>query len=133
MDLVRAVGEPSSLKSSLRFCSAGKKPGVIELTRTPLAAHSRARNWVRLKTADRKSTRLNSSHSQISYAVFCLKKKRTKTNPSETEASRMRRPSITKAPALSSKKVMRTHVAHSDQTGKNVSAYGREYLRACSS
>src|SRR3989475_200015 len=29
--------------------------------------------------ADRKSTRLNSSHSQISYAVFCLKKKKTKT------------------------------------------------------
>src|SRR2546430_6834831 len=29
--------------------------------------------------ADRKSTRLNSSHSQISYAVFCLKKKK-KTN-----------------------------------------------------
>src|SRR2546430_3441577 len=27
------------------------------------------------KNADRKSTRLNSSHSQISYAVFCLKKK----------------------------------------------------------
>src|SRR5688572_31100543 len=27
------------------------------------------------QTADRKSTRLNSSHSQISYAVFCLKKK----------------------------------------------------------
>src|SRR2546430_7522299 len=27
------------------------------------------------KTIDRKSTRLNSSHSQISYAVFCLKKK----------------------------------------------------------
>src|SRR5256886_3640711 len=29
-------------------------------------------------TADRKSTRLNSSHSQISYAVFCLKKKNAK-------------------------------------------------------
>src|SRR2546430_7371071 len=28
---------------------------------------------------DRKSTRLNSSHSQISYAVFCLKKKKDKT------------------------------------------------------
>src|SRR2546427_6400969 len=27
---------------------------------------------------DRKSTRLNSSHSQISYAVFCLKKKKTR-------------------------------------------------------
>src|SRR2546427_1141565 len=32
-----------------------------------------------LSTTDRKSTRLNSSHSQISYAVFCLKKKK-KTN-----------------------------------------------------
>src|SRR2546429_6732409 len=31
-----------------------------------------------VKTADRKSTRLNSSHGYISYAVFCLKKK-TKT------------------------------------------------------
>src|SRR2546427_8488372 len=30
-----------------------------------------------LADADRKSTRLNSSHSQISYAVFCLKKKKT--------------------------------------------------------
>src|SRR2546427_7539316 len=29
-----------------------------------------------LKAGDRKSTRLNSSHSQISYAVFCLKKKK---------------------------------------------------------
>src|SRR2546430_5886759 len=32
------------------------------------------------QAADRKSTRLNSSHSQISYAVFCLKKKK-KTKP----------------------------------------------------
>src|SRR2546430_507454 len=30
-----------------------------------------------LRKRDRKSTRLNSSHSQISYAVFCLKKKTT--------------------------------------------------------
>src|SRR2546430_4961719 len=30
----------------------------------------------RLVPLDRKSTRLNSSHSQISYAVFCLKKKK---------------------------------------------------------
>src|SRR5206468_9703676 len=29
---------------------------------------------------DRKSTRLNSSHDQISYAVFCLKKKKNKNN-----------------------------------------------------
>src|SRR2546430_13296300 len=31
--------------------------------------------------ADRKSTRLNSSHSQISYAVFCLKKKKPTPSP----------------------------------------------------
>src|SRR5690554_7112223 len=30
---------------------------------------------------DRKSTRLNSSHVRISYAVFCLKKKKSKTRP----------------------------------------------------
>src|SRR2546430_5946935 len=39
-----------------------------------LAGHRRTFLTPRL---DRKSTRLNSSHSQISYAVFCLKKKKT--------------------------------------------------------
>src|SRR5689334_24699710 len=33
-------------------------------------------------SSDRKSTRLNSSHSSISYAVFCLKKKKTKNHKS---------------------------------------------------
>src|SRR3712207_8345239 len=33
-----------------------------------------------LSTADRKSTRLNSSHANISYAVFCLKKKTKNEN-----------------------------------------------------
>src|SRR5699024_11425854 len=40
--------------------------------------------WTRGK--DRKSTRLNSSHVSISYAVFCLKKKKARSrNTSETE------------------------------------------------
>src|SRR3712207_8923544 len=34
---------------------------------------------------DRKSTRLNSSHANISYAVFCLKKKKTNTALSRTQ------------------------------------------------
>src|SRR2546430_8623830 len=34
------------------------------------------RRAVEIEAQDRKSTRLNSSHSQISYAVFCLKKKK---------------------------------------------------------
>src|SRR3712207_8715803 len=37
----------------------------------------RPRHGVRLALEDRKSTRLNSSHANISYAVFCLKKKKT--------------------------------------------------------
>src|SRR2546430_15477670 len=41
-----------------------------------MAVDALARKRVR---RDRKSTRLNSSHSQISYAVFCLKKKKTNT------------------------------------------------------
>src|SRR3712207_7929078 len=47
------------------------------------AQHRRARDrgrrespQLRVEGADRKSTRLNSSHANISYAVFCLKKKR---------------------------------------------------------
>src|SRR2546430_8676033 len=39
---------------------------------------------------DRKSTRLNSSHSQISYAVFCLKKKQT--TPTQTRTLKGRHP-----------------------------------------
>src|SRR2546422_2155587 len=35
-------------------------------------------------TRDRKSTRLNSSHGYISYAVFCLKKKKKTTNTTQT-------------------------------------------------
>src|SRR3712207_8799246 len=34
------------------------------------------RVWQQMRMADRKSTRLNSSHANISYAVFCLKKKK---------------------------------------------------------
>src|SRR2546427_2738264 len=38
---------------------------------------AKARIFENQHAEDRKSTRLNSSHSQISYAVFCLKKKKT--------------------------------------------------------
>src|SRR5258708_18879254 len=52
--------------------------------------HQRGAGNLRLEKIDRKSTRLNSSHQIISYAVFCLKKKKTtqahyldKTRPQE--------------------------------------------------
>src|SRR5258707_12043263 len=47
-------------------------PGFIETS----GAHGMI---VQLAQRDRKSTRLNSSHANISYAVFCLKKKKKKT------------------------------------------------------
>src|SRR2546426_4586187 len=64
--------------------TSGESPNVI---RAAQAAKTRGVTVVgfvghsggRLKE-DRKSTRLNSSHLVISYAVFCLKKKKTKTN-----------------------------------------------------
>src|SRR2546430_8643287 len=42
----------------------------------PLVFADRDQAQAELRPSDRKSTRLNSSHSQISYAVFCLKKKK---------------------------------------------------------
>src|SRR5688572_31296330 len=53
----------------------------LELSRQHRAAGGR----------DRKSTRLNSSHSQISYAVFCLKKKKKKKNIKHQKNSHMTR------------------------------------------
>src|SRR2546430_17660555 len=45
--------------------------------RVPAFLKESGRGWVSAEYGiDRKSTRLNSSHSQISYAVFCLKKKK---------------------------------------------------------
>src|SRR2546430_10145215 len=47
--------------------------GARAAPRTPAIVQSKSKKaWAK----DRKSTRLNSSHSQISYAVFCLKKKK---------------------------------------------------------
>src|SRR2546430_12020410 len=51
--------------------------GLEQLTaRIRLSAAAMRMVGGRLMRPDRKSTRLNSSHSQISYAVFCLKKKK---------------------------------------------------------
>src|SRR3712207_6872402 len=49
---------------------AYKSAMVVEETRDKLA------KLFNIKNPDRKSTRLNSSHANISYAVFCLKKKK---------------------------------------------------------
>src|SRR5690349_23303122 len=56
------------------------------------AEHARSAERAEESVPDRKSTRLNSSHVEISYAVFCLKKKNTNTqqNTPETTIARDR-------------------------------------------
>src|SRR6266571_6364352 len=54
-------------------CPASPAPGG--------SAAGRRRSLRARRPGDRKSTRLNSSHMSISYAVFCLKKKKTQHNP----------------------------------------------------
>src|SRR2546430_10026381 len=51
-------------------------------------AHGGVPSGALVKNGDRKSTRLNSSHSQISYAVFCLKKKKTFAKRSSSTSDR---------------------------------------------
>src|SRR5689334_23615130 len=48
------------------------------------------RRHVHRARGDRKSTRLNSSHSSISYAVFCLKKKKKKKNKKKNTKKKQR-------------------------------------------
>src|SRR5690606_42103945 len=65
--------------------SGGQRPAVrLQVNPEALAAHQLSMSNVRQAVTaanvnqDRKSTRLNSSHVKISYAVFCLKKKKKK-------------------------------------------------------
>src|SRR3712207_7008610 len=53
-------------------------PLEVRVGEAPLAGHRQHLAGEGL--VDRKSTRLNSSHANISYAVFCLKKKKTTSN-----------------------------------------------------
>src|SRR5206468_5960212 len=65
----------------------GARPAILqpsdvffELTIEDKLARIEAEKCTVFLDEDRKSTRLNSSHDQISYAVFCLKKKKKKKN-----------------------------------------------------
>src|SRR6266511_4711722 len=59
-----------------RATTTRSRPSGISLPSSRRA--SRSSRLARLRATDRKSTRLNSSHVKISYAVFCLKKKKKK-------------------------------------------------------
>src|SRR2546427_8246687 len=79
--LFRSAREPVERSVHRRLAVPRLERRVVQAERPPPALESGnlRRHAVR---GDRKSTRLNSSHSQISYAVFCLKKKKkTSTLP----------------------------------------------------
>src|SRR5580765_8959332 len=64
---------------------------ALPICATPAA--TRPGSWwpATRRRADRKSTRLNSSHPSISYAVFCLKKKKKKENKLQTKQKKNQR------------------------------------------
>src|SRR6266480_6307403 len=66
-----------SLHDALPICRAHRKAGKVVVVAVIHAGHL-GRLAADQRAADRKSTRLNSSHMSISYAVFCLKKKKNK-------------------------------------------------------
>src|ERR1039458_10724223 len=72
-----------------KYCLAPFRAGVRAQFRRPPGGRSRACKGARRGTcsvrSDRKSTRLNSSHLGISYAVFCLKKKKHYTHHPPTQ------------------------------------------------
>src|SRR2546430_2014993 len=64
------------MRTSLRNAKLWGSDGVLLVPAVVNPQTSYRDAWTRSQREDRKSTRLNSSHSQISYAVFCLKKKK---------------------------------------------------------
>src|SRR3712207_8109663 len=64
------------LTCTMRVLIVEDDPAIVRFLERGLAAHGhRAISADNGEDGDRKSTRLNSSHANISYAVFCLKKK----------------------------------------------------------
>src|SRR3712207_7848861 len=64
-----------AVRETLRLCCTRGRGG--RRSRRALSRTSNPGGGLKNEPPDRKSTRLNSSHANISYAVFCLKKKKT--------------------------------------------------------
>src|SRR5690606_40822044 len=66
----KIIAQQAGVSEALIFKHFGNKDNLL--------SHLIKSGYRRVLQQDRKSTRLNSSHVKISYAVFCLKKKKTK-------------------------------------------------------
>src|SRR5688572_32248500 len=77
--LFRSVRGSAERRSDFRGNRSGRGIERQRINFVPIDRQHRPDDCVNAEhVRDRKSTRLNSSHSQISYAVFCLKKKKKK-------------------------------------------------------
>src|SRR5690625_5337925 len=80
-ETISAGDDPGPGATEARTQGSGSEVITVFIPQSDVRAHT-ASAWVLISVAglsalDRKSTRLNSSHVAISYAVFCLKKKNT--------------------------------------------------------
>src|SRR2546427_7748102 len=87
------LAEPEKLWSPWKLQDDGLIEGKQDALRLSLQEQQHAgidivSDGEQTRQQDRKSTRLNSSHSQISYAVFCLKKKKKQQAPARRAAHR---------------------------------------------
>src|SRR3989440_8684928 len=73
---VAARGDAALIELTKKFDRVDVDANGLRVTQSELDAATAA-------CEDRKSTRLNSSHDQISYAVFCLKKKKKKQHKTQ--------------------------------------------------
>src|SRR5438270_9190918 len=70
------AADPAAERNARQIAGEVVAPGMIDAAQPVLGVTALLQaDEIATMGADRKSTRLNSSHSQISYAVFCLKKK----------------------------------------------------------
>src|SRR3712207_8515196 len=82
----RSLPEYRKIREGIGMLDSCRRPDLVtEITLQPVRRHG-----VDAAILDRKSTRLNSSHANISYAVFCLKKK----HPSSGHPTRDRESSL---------------------------------------
>src|SRR2546430_7741546 len=75
----RVVGMPEQINDLIQVQKSPETMSFLEL-RGYINRLAETGHQVSKYLVDRKSTRLNSSHSQISYAVFCLKKQKQSCN-----------------------------------------------------
>src|SRR3712207_8163831 len=75
---ILAFHGPGEMFGEIGILSGSPRPATASAVTASRLLQLRKGDFDRLVAADRKSTRLNSSHANISYAVFCLKKKKKK-------------------------------------------------------